>query len=164
MKYSDILKNPHFNNIAAIVRIPFLSATWRDKHIDVPFWTLLDNLNDVKTAEFFATNRQEFTTQFCQLLVTLTTADPRLAYTEDDLIWFIAVMDSEHALAIISLLFAWFSAPDTLLTPVEIADATGTAESTWRNKAAAGKIPGAIKKGKQWLLPRSILRSRGLNI
>lgn len=43
------------------------------------------------------------------------------------------------------------------LTPQEVAAATGTSDSQWRNKAAAGEIPGAIKKGKQWLLPRSVL-------
>ncbi len=43
------------------------------------------------------------------------------------------------------------------LTPAEIAAATGTAESTWRNKAAAGEVPGAVKKGKQWLIPATTL-------
>lgn len=45
----------------------------------------------------------------------------------------------------------------SFVTPAEVAAATGTSESQWRNKAAAGVIPGAVKKGKQWLLPRSIL-------
>lgn len=30
---------------------------------------------------------------------------------------------------------------------------TGIAASTWRNRCAAGKVPGAIKKGKTWLIP-----------
>lgn len=157
MKYSHILKNPHFNNIAAIIRVPFLSQSWRDEHNQVPFWTLLDELNDIKTEPFFNTNRNEFTQCFLSFLVTLTTEDPRLSYTEDDLNWFIETMDGEHALPVISLLFAWFSAPDTLLTPAEVAAATGTHESTWRNRCARGEIPGAFKKGKQWLIPRSIL-------
>lgn len=50
------------------------------------------------------------------------------------------------------------------VTPLEAAERTGTAESTWRNKAAAGQIPGAIKKGKQWLLPVSVLRSQGVEV
>jgi Ser/Thr protein kinase RdoA (MazF antagonist) len=50
------------------------------------------------------------------------------------------------------------------LTPAEIAAATGTAESTWRNKAAAGQVPGAVKKGKQWLIPRAVLRAQGYNV
>jgi hypothetical protein len=36
---------------------------------------------------------------------------------------------------------------------------------TWRKRAAEGNIPGAIKKGKQWLLPVSVLRSLlGVNL
>lgn len=42
---------------------------------------------------------------------------------------------------------------DTFYTPAEAAEMTDTAESSWRNRAAAGKIAGAIKKGKQWLIP-----------
>lgn len=50
------------------------------------------------------------------------------------------------------------------LTPAEVAAATDTAESGWRNKAAAGEIPGAVKKGKQWLLLRSVLRAQGVKV
>ncbi|MCE7937761.1 MAG: DNA-binding protein [Chloroflexi bacterium CFX6] len=46
---------------------------------------------------------------------------------------------------------------DLYLTPAEAAALTGTSESGWRNKAASGSIPGAVKKGKQWLLPRAAL-------
>lgn len=160
MKYSDILKNPHFNTLAAIIRVPHLSQIWRDKHNEVPFWSLIDGLDDVKDLSDFA----EFVNRFCELLVTLTTADSRLAYTEEDLAWFVEAMDSKHAHVIASLLLAWASAPDTMLTPAEIAEATGTSNSQWRNKAAAGQIPGAIKKGKQWLLPRSVLRAQGIDV
>jgi hypothetical protein len=41
------------------------------------------------------------------------------------------------------------------LTPAEAAAHFGGAEVTWRTRAAAGLIPGAVKKGKQWLFPRS---------
>jgi hypothetical protein len=50
------------------------------------------------------------------------------------------------------------------LTPAEAAALTNTAESTWRNKAAAGQVPGAIKKGKQWLIPRAWLRAQGYDV
>jgi len=43
------------------------------------------------------------------------------------------------------------------LTPYEIAILTDTNESTWRNKAARGELRGAVKKGKQWLIPRVAL-------
>lgn len=164
MKYSDILRNEHFNNLAAIIRVPFLSKTWKAEHPEVPFWTRLDNLTEVKTEQLFATNRQEFVKRFVAFLAELTQADPRLAYTEADLAWFVEQMDGANALVLVSLLFAWFSAPDELLTPAEVAAITDTGESTWRNKAAGGEIPGAVKKGKQWLLPRSVLRGQGVSV
>jgi len=54
--------------------------------------------------------------------------------------------------------------PFPWLSPAEVAQITGTAESTWRNRAAAGKIPDAVKVGKQWLLPRAVLRAQGVAV
>jgi|Deesub1362A_J573_1020465.scaffolds.fasta_scaffold00751_12 hypothetical protein len=39
------------------------------------------------------------------------------------------------------------------LTTSEAAELTGESESTWRNRCARHDVPGAIKKGKQWLIP-----------
>jgi len=164
MKYSDILRNEHFNNLAAIIRVPFWSEAWRKQYNGVPFWSMLNDLNEIKTEQHFSQNRAEFVARFCDLISSVTIADSNLDYTEADLAWFIQAMDDEHALAIASLLLAWASAPDELLTPAEVAEITGTADSTWRNKAAAGEIPGAVKKGKQWLLPRSVLRAQGADV
>ena len=50
-----------------------------------------------------------------------------------------------------------------MLTPAEIASKTGTCESTWRNMAASGRIRG-IKKGKQWLIPRELVKEKGYNV
>lgn len=44
------------------------------------------------------------------------------------------------------------------LTPEEAAAESGLAAGTWRWRAGRGEVPGAIKKGKQWLIPRSALR------
>lgn len=163
MNYLDILRNEHFNNIAAIVRVPFQSANWRDSHV-MPFWSRLAELDKLRATIDKKDGKSAFVTRFCGFLLELTEVDPRLAYTQDDLAWFIESMDSDQAMPIAALLFAWFSAPDEMLTPAEVAARTETHESGWRNKAAAGEIPGAIKKGKQWLLPRSVLRSRGLPV
>jgi len=46
------------------------------------------------------------------------------------------------------------------LSPDEAAALTSTSASSWRNRAAAGKIPGAFKKGKQWLIPRATVTDR----
>lgn len=47
---------------------------------------------------------------------------------------------------------------DSLLTPAEAAELFGGAESSWRNRAASGEIPGAFKKGKQWLIPKTAVQ------
>jgi len=162
MKFGTILKNKHFCNLAAIIRVPFLSHHWKKNHPEVPFWKLLDELNDVKTEQMFHSNKDEFVTRFCAFLVTLTTADPRLTYSPEDLNWFIGAMENEYNYVIVNLLFAYFSANDEMLTAPEVAEITDTSESNWRNKAASGEIPGAVKKGKTWLLPRSVLRAQGV--
>jgi hypothetical protein len=41
------------------------------------------------------------------------------------------------------------------LTPAEAAALTGTSESSWRNRCAAGQVEGAFKKGKQWIIPHA---------
>jgi hypothetical protein len=46
------------------------------------------------------------------------------------------------------------------LTPAEAAERSGLAEITWRKRAAGGKIPGAFKKGKQWLIPRVMVSTK----
>lgn len=61
-------------------------------------------------------------------------------------------------------LFLKDGSAESWMTPQEVAEATSTSDSQWRNKAAAGEIPGAVKKGKQWLLPRSVLRAQGIDV
>lgn len=111
MTYSDVLRNEHFNNLATLIRIPFLSSDWKRKHPKVAFWSRIADLNKIKTSQHFARNRAEFVAQFCAMLGELTTSDPDLIYTTADLDWFIAAMDRPDALAVASLLFAYFSAP-----------------------------------------------------
>ena len=43
--------------------------------------------------------------------------------------------------------------PRKYATASEAAALTDTAESGWRNRAAGGHIPGAVKRGKTWLIP-----------
>lgn len=162
MNYSEILANPHFNNLAAIVRVPFLSDTWKKQHPNVSFWTLINNFDHAT----MPLRKVDAIEAFTALFLALTTADTRLSYTEADMDWFVGVLDGDAAesVVILSMFKAWFSAPDAMLTPAEIAAQTGTNESTWRNKAASGEIAGAVKKGKQWLLPVSVLRSHGIEV
>lgn len=153
IQFTDIIHNNHFQAIALVLRTGW-PAAWRQAHPSVPYGTLTDKLKKVVTAEFFETNRGEIVNRFFDLFNGIVQADPRIRYGPDDLDWFLSELDKPHGLAMLWLMLAWASASPDYLTPVEIADATGTAESTWRNKAAAGEIPGAVKKGKQWLIPR----------
>lgn len=164
MNYQDILQNEHFNNLAATIRVAFHSAAWKQNHTHVPFWTLNKAFAD---AVFIDTemNKELVIERFTALITALADADPALCwYTAEDMDWFLQTLDSDHAKVVLSLFLAWYSAPDTYYTPAEIASITGTAESGWRNKAAAGEIPGAIKKGKQWLIPRTVLRAQGVKV
>jgi len=113
MKYSSILQNLHFRNLAAVIRKPHTSSEWRGKYSQVPFWKLLKGVENAKTPQIFATNRAEFVGRFCELLAKLASADLHLQYTTEDLAWFIEMMDNEHALPIASLLLAYASAPET---------------------------------------------------
>lgn len=40
------------------------------------------------------------------------------------------------------------------LTTAQAAALTGAAVPTWTNRARAGRIPGAVRVGRDWLLPR----------
>lgn len=161
--FSIILEDPHFNNLAAIIRVPFLSHSWKKQHASVPFWALIQNLSSVTPGEA-GWNKEQVLAAFTDLLLEITTADTRLSYTPEDVKWFVETLDSDSHKAVISMLQAWYSAPGQLVTPAEIAEQTGSAESTWRNKAANGELPGSIKKGKQWLIQASVLRSRGFDV
>lgn len=160
----DLYRNPHMTNLAAIVRLPFMAPTWRADHPTVPFWSLLDDLVAVAKPEYFKKDRTVIIERLTNLLTAIVQADPRLRYSEDDLSGFLRLIDSEHGPTILSLFCAKASSPDQLLTPVEAAQHTGLAEITWRKRAIAGEVPGAFKKGKQWLLSASVLRAAGYNI
>jgi hypothetical protein len=107
-------------------------------------------------------DRYEYTQLFIRILKDIKLADDRLRYTKEDIQWVAEAMEQEQALVIMSMLFASAHAEDQYLTPPEIAAMTGKSESNWRNKAAAGEFPGAQKKGKVWLIPLSVLQSRGI--
>ena len=160
--YVDIIRSPHFNRFAALIRVPTWGYWWKQHHADVPFWMLLKGVTDLTSDEQFAQDKTPWLAAFVRLVTAITQADERLFYTEEDMDWLAGVLDGPDALVTASLLLAFGTAPDQYVTPVEVAMATDSAESSWRNKAAAGDIPGALKKGKQWLLPLSGLRAIGV--
>jgi hypothetical protein len=157
MKFSQVLRNKHFNNLAAIIRVAATSIAWRERHADVPFWTLHSAFFDLVFMP--GKRRNDITAAFVGLITALTAADEHLFYTVDDMDWFVSVLDSDDRDVVLALFCAWAVAPCDFCTPDEAAEQFGGAASTWRNKAAAGDIPGAVKKGKQWLLPLPVLRA-----
>jgi hypothetical protein len=164
LQLMQILDDPHFCNLVAIIRIPLHSRDWREENPEVRFPERIFRIKTMMTKQHFRSkgDRYEFTQLFINLLKDIMLADSRLRYTKDDIQWFVEAMEQENALVIMSMLFASAYADDQYMTPPEIAAQTGKSESNWRNKAAAGEFPGAIKRGKVWLIPVSVLRSRGI--
>lgn len=155
MNYSDLLKQPNFQNVSAIIRRALTSVHWKRQHREVPFWLLWNKLNAVTPLDT-KWNKTAVISAFTELLMALADADESLRYSTDDMTWLVSVIDDQELNKVtISLLKAYATAPDEFLTPAEAAELTNTHESGWRNRAAAGEIPGAFKKGKQWLIPRS---------
>jgi hypothetical protein len=164
MQITQILNNPHFCNLVAIIRVPLHSYEWRDENPEVRFSVRIHSIESWMTREHFQSesDKFEFMQRFISLLKDIMKADDRLRYTRADIQWLTEALVQEQALVFMSMLFASAYAEDQYLTPPEIAAKTGTSESNWRNKAAAGEFPGATKRGKVWLIPLSVLQSRGI--
>lgn len=160
--FSDILRNCHFCQLAALFSVPYNSMYWRQQHPQVPFWTLHEEIS--KALKNIDMARTAFISKFVSVLTTLVEADPKLRYSEEDMQWFTEVMQSDDAHVTMSMFFAVAASKPSFVTPAQIAAQTGTAESSWRNRAAAGEIIGAVKAGKQWLIPLNTLRAYGHDI
>lgn len=164
MRFSAILYDPHYCNLVAIILLPLHSRAWREAHAVVRFSSRMREIDLLMTWQHFenAQERNDFTRLLTSLLQDMQLADPRLRYSEEDAQWLMDVMDQEDALVPMGMLWASAYGQDRYLTPPEIAALTGTSQSNWRNKAAAGIFPGAVKRGNVWLIPSAILRSRGI--
>jgi len=108
MQITQILNNPHFCNLVAIIRIPLHSWDWREENPEVRFSARIYHIESLMTREHFQDegDKHEFTQLFIRLLKDIMVADARLRYTKDDLQWFAEAMEQEHALVIMSMLFA----------------------------------------------------------
>lgn len=159
--YTDITESRHFWRLTTILRAA-LSDSWRAAH-PATFWPAWDRLGDRKHSFHGVIDAEAILADFRTVLTGIAAADPRLAATDDDLLWLADALRGPDAALTRALLIlhTQLTPADDWLTPAEVAALTDTAESGWRNKAAAGDIPGAVKKGKQWLLPRSILKVMG---
>ena len=155
MTVLEIINEPGFQRIAAILRVPFWSLSWKREHPDVPFWTLWRNIE-------MSEDREDVLETLTDALMQIANATERLRYNTEDMEWLVRTLDEENWQTWIAMLLAFASAPDVLYAPSELASVTSIAESTWRKYAATGFVIGSIKKGKQWLLPKSVLVAQGL--
>lgn len=164
--FSSIMRNSHFNQFMMLLSVPFHSRRWRDEHPKVPYWLLLEPLKKAVfgKGDVWPQYKQQAFSAFVNLLVALVEADDRFRYSSEDMDWFVEMLDSEHGQVMLAMLLAAASCKSDYLTPVQVAEATHTAESTWRNRCASGEILGAVKAGKQWLIPTSSIRAYGYDI
>lgn len=164
INFTDIIHNEHFNKLAIIINIPFHSQKWRGAHPQVPFWTLWEKFNKVTPIDA-AFNRTEVIAAFTDLITRVAEADSCLFYSQDDLDWFFEMLDDREG-PVVALFKAWVAAVHDFVTPAQIAAATNTGASTWRNRAAGQStnqpLPGGRKVGKTWLIPLALLQSQGV--
>lgn len=97
-------------------------------------------------------DKQFFLTNFVEMVNAAVSADPSIQVAEENIKWAVDAISTHDTLSL-ALVWTLSVTPPHYLTPAEVAAATGTAESSWRNKCAAGQIEGAVKKGKRWLIP-----------
>lgn len=151
--FSSIVRDPHFRALCVPIRAAY-SYGWRRKHPTVPFWALLERLETAsKGYEMYP---QEYVPALTAMLDAIGRASPQLRCRSEDLTAYLALVEQEGHWLVMAFC-AFCSAKSDFVTPAQVSAATGTAESTWRNKAAAGDISGAVKAGKQWLLPKDIM-------
>jgi len=163
--FSDILRDENFVEMAAFVRTPFRSAGWRNSRPEFPFHTKWNRVVALCRMDNAPWDKSAVVVAWSDLLLGITTSNPHKlrTYSTNNYEWLLSVIDSDQHKVIIGLLLAAISAPVSLWTPAELEEVSGVHAVTWRQRAQAGKIPGAIKKGKTWLLPSDGLWSFGFD-
>lgn len=156
MKLSDILHNEHFVRLCVPIRVVMHAPAWRKDHANVPFWFHWERLS--RSADLVKSNPTAFLDALRILLEAIAVTTPVLRYRAEDYGWLCAVTESDDGYAAAHMFLAYASGADSFITPAEAERYSGTPENTWRVRAADGNLPGAVKKGKQWLLPVSVMR------
>lgn len=158
MDYTAIIQDDQFQRLAAFLRAASRPA-WLAEHPASKFGFYFNNFARHARA-YHSDLNGDLVADYAGMVSSAVEADTRLSgyMTTDVLDWFVGILGEADAGTVLALLLAVSACEDTMLTPVEAAEASGMSESHWRNQAAAGSIPGAQKKGKQWLIPRSWIR------
>ena len=151
MQYLPEVRSRPFQRIAAVLRFPLVHWVGKNQH---PWETWVGSLE----AAVLNGDHDAFLGVFSQIAVALAaTKTVRFQLTTEDVEWVVSVLDRPDAdrKTIFALLLATARAVEISVTPAQLAEATGEGESTWRKRATT--IPGAVKHGKQWLVPVQIL-------
>ncbi len=109
-QYAPVVNNPHFIHLTTLLRVPFLSYSWRHNHPQVEFWILERRFREAVQLLPGGT-QQEVVNRFVDLLLTVTIADTTLHYSMADMDWFIETLDRPDAKTVLSLFCACYSAP-----------------------------------------------------
>lgn len=145
--FSDIVRHPSFRRFAALLRLAMHPSPWRSRHLShAPLNSYVRNLRETPLPH----EKSRFVTNLTHILTALTSADPRLAWTEADMDWLVAQIDADHGPTVMALLLACGSAPDRGVSLKDLAEATGEPESTWRERCQRGDVPGASRDHWVW--------------
>jgi len=163
-KYFDLFSNASLNRLAIVIRVSIASEDWRQRHPDLTIWHDWDRVQKIIKGGWHETETPTLIESFIEVVAGVVASDPICAlHAPEDFVWWIERAQRCDSLALnIWMAKCYLHPADDMITPAELAKLTNTAESGWRNKAHDSKIPGAIQKGKQWLLPKSALRLMGI--
>ena len=155
MKLTEFFNSPSLQRLAFVIRVGYRSQYWQKRRPRLPFKLLTNNFDRVTKSDN-NWNHDEVVAAFSQLYSRVVESDSRLYYKTEDVIWFIKQLDNENYLAIHFMKVLW-TTPHEYLTLEEVTEITTMSARTWREKAAKGRVPGATKKGKTWLIPKSYI-------
>lgn len=167
---TSILENQHFNQFAAILSVA-MSPKWRMAHPSVPSVqeTLEYRLARMNRGMLKDANaiKRDFKDAWTKMFAQILDADPKLRYRPEDDRWFTEVINGDESTARLtfSMLFAVATTRRTFLDAEQVAEITGEAKVTVRQKAERGEYIGAFKAGgKAWIIPELSLRAYGAKI
>jgi hypothetical protein len=166
LNLTDLVQNPHFRYLAALLRLPLCFSDWRRAHFSSEIESLLSQAMPRLTSEesIQGTGSTPSIRPIQELLEAIVKADPRLVYRSEDIVWLAQLFETyPHVTGIIlGTLFAAAGTMPEMMTTVQLAALRQEPEITWRKRAQAGDIPGAYKAGNRWLLPCSTLQVQGV--
>ena len=166
MTLRDIVNSAYFRSLVAFLRIPLCYQEWKNAHPDAPLDRLIEKISyapfDEKDkpppgpAALFA--------DFISLIKAVEAADPRLHVSLGALLWLKDVLDQypSSGLAVLHMLLAATYTLPEMVTTAQLAQLRQESEESWRQKAQAGKIPGAYNSRNRWLLPVGTLYVLGV--